>query len=81
MDMQMPVMDGLEASRQIIAEKLAPATPIIALTANVLDVHREAWAQVGAASFVAKPIEHNLLITTILQCVQAAQQNSPEMAA
>jgi CheY-like chemotaxis protein len=81
MDMQMPVMDGLEASRQIIAEKLAPATPIIALTANVLDVHREAWAQVGAAGFVAKPIEHNLLITTILQCVQAAQQNSPEMAA
>jgi len=80
MDMQMPVMDGLEASRQIIAERLAPATPIIALTANVLDVHREAWAQIGAAGFVAKPIEHNLLITTILQCVQAARQDSPEMA-
>ncbi|MBB5747689.1 ATP-binding protein [Brevundimonas variabilis] len=81
MDMQMPVMDGLEASRQIIAENLAPATPIIALTANVLDVHREAWSQVGAAGFVAKPIEHGLLITTILHCVQAARLDDLRPAA
>lgn len=81
MDMQMPVMDGLEATRQITSENLALTTPIIALTANVLDVHREAWAQVGAAGFVAKPIEHNLLIKTILQCVQASRQAGPASAA
>ena len=81
MDMQMPVLDGLEASRQIIAENLAPETPIIALTANVLDIHREAWAKVGAAGFVAKPVDHNLLITTILLCLEAARQECLEPAA
>ena len=81
MDMQMPVMDGLEATRRILAEGLAPATPIIALTANVMDVHRDAWSEVGAAGFVAKPIEHNLLITTILQCVRNSRLASLDLVA
>ena len=65
MDMQMPVMDGLEASRRIRAGGLNRATPLIALTANAMDVHRAAWDAVGAEAFLTKPIDPVLLARTL----------------
>jgi len=58
MDMQMPVMDGLEATRRIRQSGQANAdTPVVALTANALDVHRAAWEAAGVHAFLTKPID------------------------
>lgn len=67
MDMQMPLLDGISATRRIRASK-GPnrETPIIALTANAMDYHRAAWAEVGVNDFLTKPIDPELLITTLL---------------
>jgi len=67
MDMQMPLLDGIAATRRIRAGK-GPnrETPIIALTANSMDYHRAAWAEVGVEDFLTKPIDPELLITTLL---------------
>ena len=66
MDMQMPVMDGLTATRAIRAER-GPnqATPIVALSANAMDHHRKAWADIGVDDFLSKPIDPETLITTL----------------
>ena len=66
MDMQMPVMDGLTATRTLRAER-GPnqATPIVALSANAMDHHRKAWADIGVEDFLAKPIDPESLITTL----------------
>ncbi|MCX7196078.1 MAG: ATP-binding protein, partial [Proteobacteria bacterium] len=65
MDMQMPVMDGLEATRQIRANPKLVATRIIAMTANA---GRESWTScvdAGMDDFITKPIEFQLLLTTL----------------
>jgi len=73
LDMQMPVMGGLEAAALIRAPGAVNATtPIIALTANALDHFRDAWAQVGAAAFLTKPIDPQLLVATLI-----ATQDTP----
>ncbi len=57
MDMQMPVMDGLTATRAIRASGRNLHTPVIALTANALATHRAAWEAVGVSGFLTKPID------------------------
>jgi two-component system, sensor histidine kinase len=59
MDMQMPVMDGLTATREIRAmeiERARPRTPILMLTANALAEHVQAGREAGADGHLAKPI-------------------------
>jgi CheY-like chemotaxis protein len=59
MDMQMPRMDGLAATRAIRAleaESGAARTPIIMLSANALTAHREQTLEAGADLHVSKPI-------------------------
>ncbi len=71
MDMQMPVMDGLEATRHIRAGEVNGATPVIALTANALDVHRAAWDAAGVHAFLTKPIDPVMLATTLAEACAA----------
>ncbi|CAN5409781.1 ATP-binding protein [soil metagenome] len=71
MDMQMPVMDGLEASRLIRQGGANRDTPLIALTANAMDVHRAAWDAVGAEAFLTKPIDPVLLARTLAEACAA----------
>ena len=72
MDMQMPVMDGLEATRRIRLGGGANAgTPIIALTANALEVHRQAWEAAGVQAFLTKPIDPALLARTLADACAA----------
>ncbi len=57
MDMQMPVMDGIEATRRIIAEAgPCAATPIIAMTANASDDDRRRCMDAGMQGFESKPV-------------------------
>ena len=79
MDMQMPVMDGLEATRRIHAGEVNGATPVIALTANALDVHRAAWGAAGVHAFLTKPIDPAMLASTLAEAC-AAERIGADMA-
>jgi len=68
MDIQMPVMDGLEATRKIRNE-LKINTPIIALTARVFKEDEEKCREAGMNDFLTKPIETNALKEKIINWV------------
>ena len=55
MDVHMPVMDGLEATRRIKADPRGKETVIVALTASAMDEDRRTVLQSGADDFLAKP--------------------------
>jgi CheY-like chemotaxis protein len=77
MDMSLPVMDGLEATRQV---KAAPATrsiPIIALTANALVQDRERALAAGCDDFDTKPVELPRLLEKIKKQLQGATTEPP----
>ena len=57
MDMSLPVMDGLEATRTIKADEATKSIPVIALTAHAMDSDREQALQAGCDDFDTKPIE------------------------
>ncbi|NBB15517.1 response regulator [Caulobacter sp. SLTY] len=75
MDMQMPVMGGVEATAYIRAGAGPNAdTPILALTANALSEHRAQWAAVGVDTFITKPVEVHVLLAHIAAAVAPAPQ-------
>jgi two-component system sensor histidine kinase/response regulator len=61
MDMQMPVMDGLQASHAIRQDARYPGLPILAMTANAMQSDRDLCQAAGMNDFVVKPIEPELL--------------------
>jgi PAS domain S-box-containing protein len=64
MDVQMPVMDGLQATRairQYEQQHQRPATPVIALTASVMDRDRQSARDAGMNGFATKPLEWQAL--------------------
>ena len=66
MDVRMPVMDGLEATRQIRARTDGRnGIPIIAVTADAMKEHRQAFIESGMNAFVAKPFNRAELALTI----------------
>lgn len=67
MDMQMPVMNGIDATLAIRAESLNKATPIIAMTANAFAEDRERCLEAGMRDFIAKPVAPEQLYKTLLQ--------------
>ena len=68
MDIQMPGIDGVEAARRIRAlGGAAAATPIVALTANVLAHQRRAYLDAGMDGVVGKPISPGVLLAEISQ--------------
>lgn len=67
MDVQMPEMDGLEASRRVNADYLAESRPrIIAMTANAMQGDREMCLAAGMDDYIAKPIRVAHLIEALL---------------
>ena len=75
MDMQMPGMDGITATRHIRASD-GPnrVTPVVALTANALDTHRQAWAGVGVHTMLTKPIDPEHLVAALASHAAQAWQ-------
>ncbi|MDR2586891.1 MAG: response regulator [Coriobacteriales bacterium] len=67
MDVQMPVMDGYEATRRIraLATPAAKTVPIIALTANVFREDRERALESGMNGHLGKPLDHEEMLTTL----------------
>jgi signal transduction histidine kinase/ActR/RegA family two-component response regulator len=81
MDMQMPVMDGLTATARIRAEGMNRRTPVIALTANAMDVHRAAWDAERVHAFLTKPIDPALLAATLAEaCAETVEAREAAVA-
>jgi len=64
MDVQMPVMDGMEATR-IIREELRQDVPVVAMTAYAMAGDRERFLQAGMDSYISKPVDMAHLRETV----------------
>ena len=69
MDMQMPKMDGITATRQIRRQENLAELPIVAMTANAMQVHKEECIAAGMNDFIAKPFEPKQLFSVIFKWV------------
>ena len=90
MDMQMPVMDGMEASRVIRGVPRFKSLPIIAMTANAMQADRERCLEAGMNDHIPKPIEPDKLLSVLSRwikprgaepVVEAAPEPEPESPA
>ncbi|MBK5198142.1 MAG: response regulator [Methyloceanibacter sp.] len=75
MDMQMPVMDGIEATRIIRSEPRFNALPIIAMTANAMASDRALCLEAGMNDHIAKPIDPDQLFGVLLRWIHRADGN------
>jgi PAS domain S-box-containing protein len=74
MDMQMPRMNGLEATRRIRSGDRNRDTPVLALTANAFSEDRARCLDAGMNDFVAKPTDAGALYAALLRWLDAAPQ-------
>ncbi|HSX69739.1 MAG TPA: ATP-binding protein, partial [Pseudomonas sp.] len=84
MDVQMPRMDGLEATRRIRTHEEAHGlqrTPVIALTASVLEQDRRAAREAGMDGFASKPLEMNKLLAEIARVIGLTPTQADQPAA
>jgi CheY-like chemotaxis protein len=67
MDVQMPVLDGLEATRIIRKEQRWKQLPIIAMTAHAMNGDKERCLEAGMSGYISKPVHPSLLLSTVDQ--------------
>ena len=71
MDMQMPVMDGLEATRQLRLQPRLCKLPVVAMTANAFGEDRQHCLEAGMNDHVGKPVDPDQLYATLLRWLPA----------
>ena len=77
MDIEMPEMDGVEATRRIIAAYPEDRRPkIIAVTANAMEGDRERFIAAGMSEYVSKPIKVDVLVRAMRFCLGAAPERT-----
>jgi CheY-like chemotaxis protein len=82
MDVQMPEMDGLEASRAICARWAASERPrIIAMTAEAMQGDRDKCLAAGMDDYIVKPVTLDRLAAALAKCRPLAAATAPEAAA
>lgn len=79
MDMSMPRLDGVSATREIRAIQ-KPQPPIIALTANAFESDRDACLAAGMDAFLSKPLKKDILLAAIAQKLRTQDATEPAMA-
>jgi two-component system, sensor histidine kinase and response regulator len=77
MDLQMPVMDGYEATRRIRLDDRFVQLPILAMTAHAMSDERERCAALGMQDHITKPIEPDQLYRTLSAYYTAPQPENP----
>jgi CheY-like chemotaxis protein/nitrogen-specific signal transduction histidine kinase len=70
MDMQMPNLNGVDATQAIRRDSLNTATPILAMTANAFEEDRQTCLAAGMNDFVAKPVEPDHLYEALLRWLE-----------
>ncbi len=75
MDIQMPVMDGIEATRQLKNDKKTKSIPIIGVTAASSSMTPSSIKQKGFDGFLLKPLERNKLLSELLKYLPTADLN------
>ncbi len=78
MDMQMPVMDGIAATRALRADAAHADMPILAMTANAMQADRDRCLQAGMQDFVTKPIEPDALWSALARWVRRRPGMGPQ---
>ncbi len=82
MDVQMPVMDGLEATRAIRREERWAHLPIVAMTAHAMNGDRERCLQAGMNGYISKPVQPAHLLATVegflMQSVNSEIRKAPD---
>lgn len=77
MDMQMPRMDGVTATRNIRQLENCNSMPIIAMTANAFDVDREACLKAGMNDFLSKPVDPEALFGALVTWIDQERERHP----
>jgi len=75
MDMQMPLLDGPDASRQIRQLPRHGKTPILAMTANAFAEHKELCLEAGMDDYLTKPIDPDALFSTLLKWLDQGRKS------
>ena len=78
MDVQMPIMNGLEAARAIREMPGRSHTPIVAMTANAFDEDRENCLQTGMNDFLTKPVNPDTLYQCLLKWLPSPSETSED---
>ena len=65
MDVRMPVLDGLEATRRLKSDPATASIPVLALTAHAMESDRRAAADAGCDAFLAKPAEPSRVLEMV----------------
>lgn len=76
MDIQLPGMDGLEATALLKADEATRAIPVVALTALAMKGDEERIRAAGCDGYIAKPLDYKELLATVKANLESARDNS-----